>query len=109
MEHARSVLLRGLRSPSRRARRYGAVSSADLLAFISDVDAIIDVILAGHVGTPEEESNTLRAVDSTFFEIDASAKFIDALAHAYSEAVSPSRSRLAAARLIVCIGERAPC
>jgi hypothetical protein len=62
------------------------ISSADLLRFIAEVDTIIDVTLSLRPGDPDKSSVTLRAVDSTFFEVDAPVAMIDELARAYPEA-----------------------
>jgi hypothetical protein len=63
------------------------ISSADLLKFIAEVDTIIDVTLRLRCSTPEESPTVLRAVDSTFFEVDASTAIIDKLARTYPEAI----------------------
>jgi hypothetical protein len=63
------------------------IPSADLLRFIAEVDTIIDVTLSLRASAPEESPTVLRAVDSTFFEVDASAATIDKLAGAYPEAI----------------------
>jgi hypothetical protein len=64
-----------------------SIPSADLLRFIAEVDVIIDVTLSLRPNGPEESPVTVRAVDSTFFEVDASAAIIDQLARAYPEAI----------------------
>jgi|SRR4029453_3141121 hypothetical protein len=72
---------------ARRADTGSPISSADLLRFIAEVDTIIDVTLSLRPNGPEESPVTVRAVDSTFFEVDASAATIDKLAGTYPEAI----------------------
>jgi hypothetical protein len=71
---------------ARHADTDAIIPSADLLRFIAEVDTIIDVTLSLRPGDPDESPVTLRAVDSTFFEVDAPVAMIDELARAYPEA-----------------------
>jgi hypothetical protein len=72
---------------ARRADTDALIPSADLLRFIAEVDTIIDVTLSLRPSTPEESPTVLRAVDSTFFEVDAPAAIMEKLAHTYPEAM----------------------
>jgi hypothetical protein len=49
------------------------------LRFIAEVDTIIDVTLSLRPNGPDESPVTVRAVDSTFFEVDASAAILTSL------------------------------
>jgi hypothetical protein len=71
---------------ARHADTDAIIPSADLLRFIAEVDIIIDVTLSLRPNGPDESSITLRAVDSTFFEVDAPSAIIEKFARAYPEA-----------------------
>jgi hypothetical protein len=71
---------------ARHADTGSLIAAADVLRFIAEVDVIIDVTLSRRAGAPAESPVTLRAVDSTFFEVDAPVAMIDQLARAYPDA-----------------------
>jgi hypothetical protein len=64
---------------ARRTDTDSSISSADILRFIDEVDTIIDVTLSLRPNSPDESHVTVCAVDSIFFEVDASAAILTSL------------------------------